>query len=792
MPSSRVPPFFKRHTLFILSAAALMMELGEAKAWGFGRAQSTAVLGMPLDFSVPLRLDASESPPECLAADVSTGDTPVPRSAVFVSLESGSGGPAVRVRTTAAIDEPLVTIRLSAGCGGSSTARRFTLFADPPGHLAAPVLAQADALQVTAPAAAPAALNSPASPATPGQPDQVRTPGAAPAGIPLGAAVPAAAATSLGRGGTDTRGRLPDGATPLADASTQTAQRGAVRASRSKLQLDAPTLTTSASGVAKDGAVSTALQSAQAAASAARAAASAAQARAAEMEKSIEALHQEARANREAVARLTLALEKAQGVSTGGFWAALAALGALIALLLVRVRRLQAGVSARPWWSASTAAPESTVQPAEKTTTANVNGILASSGSGASLETATLPTPQVPPALPPDATLEAQVSNPVQDFFSLSELEAQPDPDSLPGVSIDELLDLQQQVEFFSVLGQEDAARKLLADHLRQTRGDYLLPYLQLRDVCRRHSDEAGFGQVRSRFQQRFGTTLPHWQDQAEEARHLEDRQDLMLDIERVWGDPKQAMETLDSLLRAGDRRDSLDSTVQSELLFLFTLARELRDHPVPASLPEPKASAAVPISGGLDIDLDLGIGRRPSSSAGPDLSLEFDFPAAVTPAEPAELPPSLADAEEAVQPFGVSEFSVRASRAEQSQSLPLIDFPFSGGDEEGLAPATFVAGSSQKKAATDQKPDEAWSSSTAAPTPDPKPGSQVLSLEFPDLDLPGVEEIAMAQTAAVDLELSFDTPDLSTLPPPLSVEEQRAASRFSLFSEEFDQVKRR
>jgi len=122
----------KLYPLFSLSAAALMMELGEAKAWGFGRAQSTAVLGMPLDFSVPLRLEASESPPECLAADVSTGDTPFPRSAVFVSLESGSGGPAVRVRTTAAIDEPLVTIRLSAGCGGSSTARRFTLFADPP------------------------------------------------------------------------------------------------------------------------------------------------------------------------------------------------------------------------------------------------------------------------------------------------------------------------------------------------------------------------------------------------------------------------------------------------------------------------------------------------------------------------------------------------------------------------------------------------------------------------------------------------------------------------------------
>ena len=146
MPSSLVPRLLMKPALFILSAVALMVGAGESQAWGFGRAQSSAVLGVPLDFSVALRLDTSESPPECLAADVSAGDVPVPRSAVFVSLESAAGGPVVRVRTTVAIDEPLVTIRLSAGCG-SSTSRRFTLLADPPGHLAAPVLAQADAMQ---------------------------------------------------------------------------------------------------------------------------------------------------------------------------------------------------------------------------------------------------------------------------------------------------------------------------------------------------------------------------------------------------------------------------------------------------------------------------------------------------------------------------------------------------------------------------------------------------------------------------------------------------------------------
>jgi hypothetical protein len=40
-----------------------------------------------------------------------------------------------------------------------------------------------------------------------------------------------------------------------------------------------------------------------------------------------------------------------------------------------------------------------------------------------------------------------------------------------------------------------------------------------------------------------------------------------------------------------------------------------------------------------------------------------------------------------------------------------------------------------------------------------------------------------------VDLELALDTPDLAALPPPLSADEERAASRFGMFSEEFDKV---
>jgi hypothetical protein len=520
------------------------------------------------------------------------------------------------------------------------------------------------------------------------------------------------------------------------------------------------------------------LQSAQEAASAARASASAAQARAADMQKSIDALRQEAQANREALARLTRALEESRGSAPAWLWAALAALASLSALMFVRMRRLQAGGGTTPWWSVTAVSAAEASEPTlEKTVAGQATEVLAQPGSTASLETPTLPTlptsptvaamPAMPamPALPPDAAVEALDTGLAKTEQPAPEVdaEAEPDRDALPSVTIDDLLDLQQQAEFFSVLGQEDAALKLLSEHLRQTRGDYPLPYLQLMDTYRRRADLAGFEQVRSRFQQRFGVAWPDGHQPVQGHRYLEDCPDVLWDIERVWQDPAQAMLTLEHMLRSGDRLEALEPTVQGELLFLYTLARDLRDQPAPVSAPvpvTPPVPAPVPtpvytpmpseatlavgaISGAanpakdldLELDLDLDMDHGPASSAGLDLALDFDAP----PVRPAAEPP---------------------------KPLPVIDLPLVGAESGLSAPAA--------------KP--------AAPTP----GSQALSLEFPDLDVPAAKAVAVAQAAAVDLELSFDSPDLAALPPPLSAHEQIAASRFSLFSEEFDQMKKR
>ena len=815
MPSSLGSFPLKRSALSILSAVALVAVVDDARAWGFGKAQSSAVLGLPLDFSVALRLDPSEPAPECLSAEVSAGDIPVPRSAVYVSLEALPGGPAVRVRTTVAIDEPVVAVRLTAGCA-SSASRRFTLFADPPGHLASAALPQAEAVQAPTPptAASPAPLPVPvppvgsaAPPALPGPAPAVEQPRAASAAVAPGAWT----APGTGRGVQASRPRGPESAVPLANADGMAGQQGTARAARPKLQLDAPTVLMQAPGAALGAGPASALASAQEAASAARAAASAAGARAADMQKSIEALRQEAQANREAVARLTQALADAQGSAPKGLWAALAVLGGLCALLLVRIRRLQAPGGQAPWWTVGAAtsipgADQSNVNAAAE----RVTEVPLAPGSAGVSETTTLPTLQPAFAtLPVAAAAQATVAQPsaLPEPLRVADVDAAAGAPieltgaasaELPGVSIDELLDLQQQVEFFLVLGQEDAALKLLVEHLRLTRGDCPLPHLQLMDMYRRRADQVAFEEARGRFQRQFGVAWPDWSQGPQAPHPLEDAPDLLLDIERVWHDPAQAMQVLEALLRAADRTDSLQPTVQSDLLFLFTLARDLHDQPAPAPIPvtgatavspawagatPPAAASLAPVQRSGEVDFDLDLDMQPGNE--PDLDLPLDMALPASSAGLADFPHVGAT----VQPLQL---------VQPVQALPVIDLPLSGaeGSLSGPAaavPAAISARAPFNEAALDLSLDEQWNPDVAPAKQGGVQPGPVLSLEFPDLELSGsARPPGAAAVAEVDLELSFDELEVAELPVPLSAGEERAASRFSLFSEEFGPSKKR
>ena len=210
-----------------------------------GRSRGVALIGRTLDVSIPITLDSLGQVAElCPEADVFHGDSRVDASRVTARVEPANGlNAVVRVRSSLAVDEPVVTVYLRLGCNQKFT-RRFVLLAEEPGELVPPLVAS--------PAVAAALQTAP--PATPAVP---QAPTAAAAATPAAAA---AAATGRGAGGSRGSGRsrrnaeavmLPRGATAgkletalaPAPARPRSGARAAAPRGRSRLTVDMLDLT---------------------------------------------------------------------------------------------------------------------------------------------------------------------------------------------------------------------------------------------------------------------------------------------------------------------------------------------------------------------------------------------------------------------------------------------------------------------------------------------------------------------------------------------------------------------
>jgi hypothetical protein len=145
-------------------------------------------------------------------------------------------------------------------------------------------------------------------------------------------------------------------------------------------------------------------------------------------------------------------------------------------------------------------------------------------------------------------------------------------------VSAEELIDLEQQAEFFVVLGQEEAAIDLLVGHLRDSGGASPLPYLKLLDIYHRRGDHEAYDRTRDRFNQRFNAHAPAWEAAAGDGRALEDYPAVVAWLQKVWPQPLDAMAELESLLFRKDGGELFDLPAYRELLLLYALARDLLD----------------------------------------------------------------------------------------------------------------------------------------------------------------------------------------------------------------------
>lgn len=175
----------------------------------------------------------------------------------------------------------------------------------------------------------------------------------------------------------------------------------------------------------------------------------------------------------------------------------------------------------------------------------------------------------LPPALAPALTPMA---------FSFKEV-----PDR--HVTVEELIDLEQQVDFFQVLGQDEAAIELLEARI-DSGGANALPYLKLLELHQRRGEQASFTEVAERFAARFGTLPPTWGANLNQGSDLEAYAPVMQRLVAGWGDSADSMALLQNLLSRGDAGPGesgrgFDLPAYRDLLMLYAVARDRSEHEV-------------------------------------------------------------------------------------------------------------------------------------------------------------------------------------------------------------------
>jgi len=616
---------------------AVVVASAAAAAGGAGWAQGApaVVLGQPLNFSVQMRSDSGEPiTPECIAAEVSVGDRRLPAAQVRAALESvGADGARVRVFTLQRIDEPVVSVQLTVGCQSRVT-RRYMLLAE--ATSTAPVVpASRGTASAPAVAAAAAARTSPAPGSQPRQ--ELST--------------------------------APSARTAKAERPAPASARATAGGPRLRLEPAEPVL--SAESAAVEQAIEVVAQ-ATGAIRAAMAAASSAEQRIRTLERSAEQARKEAITQRELVLQLQAEAIANETASRWLWPLQIALLGAavLAAALAWRLWKRPAAAAPMPEWrDASESSFDALAHDAEP-------GRAATSPTPFVASDLVLPTrAPVATALagaPAAARIAASPAKPVRDTVSmpLADRTQAAHPASLDAgfndrtaplpagrgdgqgaprdVSIEELIDLEQQAEFFVVLGQDASAVDLLMEHLRLTGGGSPLPYLKLMEIYHRLGDQAAYERTRGRFNDRFNAYAPAWAAGTQQGRGLEDYPGVVPRLCQVWVRPLDAMAELEALLFRKSRGDLFELPAYREVLFLYALARDLFDREsadavnvdllLPLnSLGDTQATRPAPFedSGRAPLDGADDFGGRPTSPVDLDLSTPDKSASIFDPFEP-------------------------------------------------------------------------------------------------------------------------------------------------------------
>ncbi|MCA0212874.1 MAG: hypothetical protein LCH79_06825 [Proteobacteria bacterium] len=575
----------------VAGGVLLLAALGST-AMTLGRTRGAALIGRPLDLSVQVRLEPSEEASSaCFDADVFHGETRIESSRVSTQFVPAAGAQdaTVRVRSSAVVDEPVVTVYLRAGCTQKVT-RRYVLLADYPSEALTPVPQALPAVPAPVVAAPPAATASVPAASVPA----VSVPAVSP---PAAAAVAAPVRRRPERAPAAPPAEAAVKAAPAAEKAASVVRKPAANApaARSRLKLDPLDLLVERDPTLR---ASTEMLTAPAENAQLRAQAAAlwrainaqpqdilrdAQ-RMQALEADVTRLRDQAARNQAGLNELRVQLQQAQSerYANGLVYGLLALLAlALAGAGYLWQRSRNAVFSNQDWWRRGETAggdpeqigPDSLMPPlAPRKTAAPSRSQETVSQVDVDLDVdesmfATLKTAR--PVAPAE-------QKPVQamdhgDFVASI-------PGSARAVNAEELFDIQQQADFFISLGQHEQAIEVLKNHISDNVETSALAYLDLLKIYHSLDRREEYDQLRNDFNKVFNAQVPVFDAYSDKSSGLEAYHNALGRIEALWPSPKVLEIIEESIFRkpgSGDG-EAFGLEAYRELLLLYAMAKDV------------------------------------------------------------------------------------------------------------------------------------------------------------------------------------------------------------------------
>ncbi|WP_284335354.1 hypothetical protein [Comamonas sp. NoAH] len=627
-----------RDLLLIASGVAAA---SQASALSLGNSQGRIHLGAPVDLVFKVQPDPGQTADSsCIAAGVWMGDTALRSSQIKVTTTSTS----VRVQTTTPVYEPLITIKLHAGCSGS-VSRSYTFFADPPSTLAASV--QPIDLEKIQVGALPVVSRTAVEPVSvKKKPRRAKRAVAVKRAAPTASAAasppviaPQAPPAAVAASSQPESMRPSSNAAPTTEATASAAAIAGHDRPRLRIEpiegLDIPEATTET--VDKADPQRTAAQDPALLPSAAidpntQLVLKANAARLEAMEKQFQALQTQLVNNRTEIVSLQNQLAQAQNQALP-LWVylvlvMLAAALATIAWLLQRMKQ-ERQTAQRAWADTVLAVDDSqqaiSIDPHDTPA--------ASLHTPATAPAAAMDVASAPETVPPssskakedswssvDTYLPTQFAEDLYAEFEELETHTPAPPaataakSAMDVLTAQALFDVQEQAEFYASIGENDQAIEILQAHIAEHEASSPLAYIELLQLLYRLSRTDKFEQVRQKFQTHFNVQVPDFLGFSRKGHDIwSGYPEVLGQIEALWPTDDVQVLLLSLIVRnPANHSQRFDLSAFDDLLMLYNVAQttpassrgELpgrkRTTPAEVPLPELVFAAEAPMASAL------------------------------------------------------------------------------------------------------------------------------------------------------------------------------------------------